>query len=295
MRLLTLPDRPSRRNLRPVRCREFRIPLLALTTIVTFGSSASAELFRPGDTIPDVAGDLFSWDVGDPGSTYSGWDNFSLGGGDPNQVPSTYTPDVAGQFGTPSLLRLNSGGSFLTSGGNLYSFAAAQDFTATVNSGTSGAGTSGGASGSSFTRIVAQFQTLGTELDYESILLSSDTSAAGSIAPNLLVETGREAQGGFGGSEVKRLAVWDLDSAQESYRIDFVAAGSSLSLDQFSIDTRVQSTPFSSVTAVPEPAGWAGLAAVGVGFAGWRARRRRRRLPLVVSTGYALEINYQRD
>lgn len=272
MRSLTLPDRPIVRKPQPSRCREFRIRLLALTTIVTFGSSASAELFRPGDTIPQVSGELFSWDVGDPGSSFSGWDNFSLGGGDPNQVPSTYTPDVTGQFGTPSLLQLNSGGSFLTSGGNLYSFAAAQDFTATVNS-----GGSSGAAGDSFTRIVAQFQSLGTELDYESILLSSETGSAGTIAPNLLVETGRTDLGGFGGTEVRHLAVWDLASAQDAFRLDFNAAGSSMSLDQFSLNTRVQSTPFGSVTAVPEPAGWAGLAAAGIGFAAWRARRRRHR------------------
>ena len=273
MRLLTLSHRLSRRNVSSFRRREFRIPLLALTTIVTFGSSASAELFRPGDTIPQVAGDLFTWNVGDSGSTFSGWDVFNSGDPKSMDPSSPDGPDVSGQFGTPHTIRENGGNGAFFTGGNIYSFSAPTDFTATVNS-----GLLGGSSGSSFTRIVAQFRTLGTEADYDSILLSSDTGTPGSIAPNVLVETGRgSAAGGFGGESVDTLAVWDLGEAQESYRLDFNAAGSSMSLDQFFLDTKVQSTAFPSVTAVPEPSGWAGLAAAGIGFAGWRARRRRHR------------------
>lgn len=247
--------------------RQTRIPLLVVTWLSSFCPTLSAEIFRPGDVIPQVNGELFSWGVGDAHSTYSGWVNFSTAGGDPNLVPSTYSPNAAGQFGTPSLLQLNTPGSFFTSGGNLYNAVFPQNFTATVNSGNLGG---------SNTRIVAQFRTLGTELDYDSILLGSDLGSAGSAAPGLLLETGRVSLGGFGGSQIDYLALWDLESSQEAFRVDFMASGPHLSFGQFHLDTFTQATPFASVTAVPEPTTWAALGVLGlIGFGYRRARGRR--------------------
>ena len=234
-------------------------------------ASLHADIYRPGDNVREAIGTVFSWTQGDQHSTFSGWNTFdeSVFGteDDPASPPHVFEPDV-GSFGTPSSLSLNTAGSFVTSGGNLYSFSVAQDFTATINSGTSGG---------SNTRIVSQFRTLGTELDYDSILLSEDLGAAGSRAPDMMVETERVALGGFGGTEVDYLAVWDLPTSQEAFRLDFNAAGSSLSLDQFYVDTFTQDSPFVTPTAIPEPASFAALGVFGVSAFGVARLRRRRK------------------
>lgn len=243
--------------------------VLAMVAVTLGTPHARAELFRPGDAIPQVIGDVFTWSQGDPHSTFSGWNNFNLGGGDPTELPSFYNPDVEPVVGTPHELRLNSPGSFIPGSGNLYSASVAQDFTATVNSGTSGG---------DFTRIVAQFRTLGTQLDYDSILLRGES---GSIAPTLLVETGRSSLGGFGGTQLDHLAVWDLGESRDAYHLDFVAAGPHLSLGQFSIDTLTSGSAFPNVTAVPEPATWAGLSAlaiVGIAWRRWKSARGMRQV-----------------
>tara|TARA_R110002049_G_scaffold285698_4_gene466905 strand:+ start:5633 stop:6367 length:735 start_codon:yes stop_codon:yes gene_type:complete len=226
-------------------------------------SLASAAIYAPGDAVPGTSGDVFGWARGDADSTYSGWDFFEgVPGGDGGPLTDS-TPDVMGQFGTPSVIS-TTGGYLPVGSGNLYSPFAALDFTVLANSGISGGDN---------TRIVAQFQTGGSELDYDSILLGSDVGTDGTIAPNLLIETGRIALGGFGGDRVQYLALWDLDSSQSAFRIDFNASESSLSLEEFHVDTFTQATSFLTPTAVPEPGS---LAFLGLATTAMVLRRKRR-------------------
>jgi len=234
-------------------------------------TSVWGAIFVPGDTVPGVTGDVFTWNRGDANSTFSGWDVFenviaavsnpSLAG-----IPFTdSTPDVPGQFGSPSSLSVGPGWLGVGSG-NVYSPFVALSFSSAVQTGTGGG---------DFTRIVAQFRTGGSELDYGSILLSDTLGVAGNVAPSLMIETGRMPAGGFGGDQVDFLALWDLNSSQEAFRIDFNAASSSLSLQEFHLDTFTQGTTFLTPTMIPEPSSFAAL---GLLTSGMLIRRRRRRV-----------------
>jgi hypothetical protein len=252
--------------------------LIAFAPLILPPSFTSAAIYSPGDSVPGVTGDVFTWSRGDANSTYSGWDRFEavLPSDDPQVTlppPGSYTdstPDLPGQFGTPSSITVSAGGIRVGSG-NAYSPFAPLSFNATINSGTAGG---------DFTRIVAQIRSIGTEMDYSSILLSTDTLSSGNVAPSLMLETGRAPFGGFGGGDiVDYLAMWDLNSSQEAYRIDFNSASSSFSLDQFNVDTFTQSTAFVTPTAIPEPGA---VALLGLLSGGVLLRRRRRRSGPVV-------------
>lgn len=226
--------------------------------------SARAAIYAPGDSIPNVQGDVFTWSRGDAGGSYTGWVGFE--GADLSEFPADLTPNASGQYGAESSLQVNSRTSIVASTDALYSFAEPQDFTAIARSGTSGG---------DFTRIVAQFRTNGTELNYGSILLSSDVGTDGNVAPTFMMETGRDP-GSQGSEIVETLALWDLDSSQDAFRLDFNALGPHLSFEQFHLDTFTQSSAFASVTAVPEPASWLAIGMFGAaGLGVHRARRRR--------------------
>ncbi|QDV44623.1 hypothetical protein Enr13x_44910 [Stieleria neptunia] len=241
------------------------------------GSVATAAIFTPGESVPDVNGEVFTWSESAANSSFVFWDSFDdfPGGTTPGFLPAGTSPTANESFGDGgpiSSLTFESNQS-LASSGNAYgglfgpgdSSSFLTDAYATVRSGTSGGG---------FTRIVAQFETLGSELDYSSVLLSASAATAGTIAPSLVLETARVSLGGtFGGEGVSYLALWDLDSSQAEYRFDFNAQSTSMSLDQFRIDTFTQNTPFITPSAVPEPGGLAVLAVV----AGGMVLRRRRR------------------
>lgn len=252
-------------NLR-ARCNGF-----ALTTLLLLCPVAEAAIYAPGQSVPGVSGgDVFTWERGDFGSTYSGWDVFEavLPPNDPSGGFVDGTPDISGQFGTPSSVTA-SPGAIQVGSGNIYSPFAPLNFTAAVNAGTAGGDN---------TRIVAQFRTGGAELDYGGILLSTDSLTPGNIAPSLMLETGRRSLGGFGGDQVDYLALWDFDSSQASYRLDFGSPTSSLSLQEFHLDTFTQSTPFvtPTLTAIPEP-GSIALLGVCAGTVFLRRPRRRNR------------------
>jgi hypothetical protein len=220
--------------------------------------SAHAEIFVPGQSVPGVRGDVFTWSEGSEHSRFAAWDSFvgfsgatSPGGIAPGTVvgPNASFDDDT----TASDLRFDSF-STITSGGNAYGFNFAPglpasqpefitDVTANVRSGTSGG---------DFTRVVAQWQTQGAELNYDSILLKTSEEPDG-IAPALSVETERITLGGFGGELVSRVAVWDLGTSQELFELDFNAASNHVSLDRFRVDSLTQSVPFAAVTAIPEP------------------------------------------
>ena len=80
------------------------------------------------------------WDSATPwGSAttaqYAEWNLFSY---TPVTVKQDNTPDVALSAGTTATLKENTGTSFITGSGNIYSFSAATSFTATLSGSTSG-------------------------------------------------------------------------------------------------------------------------------------------------------------
>ncbi len=247
-----------------------RILFSSLFLVTYWAAPTRAEIFGPGSVIPGVTGDVFTWSRGDANSTFSGWDRFEavFVPGFAGTPFTDSTPDVVGQFGAPGSISVSPGAVGVGSG-NAYSPFVALQFNSVVNSGTSGGPN---------TRIVAQFRTGGSELAYGAISLNTSLTNRGNIAPSLLLETGRLTLGGFGGDQVDYLALWDLASSQSAYRLDFGAAESSLSLQEFYVDSFTQSDAFSTpfVTAVPEPTSMAILGLVAAGGAVYRRRITRR-------------------
>lgn len=255
-----------------------------LAVLVT-SSFASAAVFGPGDAVPNVNGTVFTWSASAANSSFAEWNSFneypggppigSLGGYGPGTTPAPQS-EFAGSGGAPSLI-FNSFGTIVSSG-NAYggTFAPAPDESVFITDAT--AIVRSGTDGGDFTRIVAQWDTLGTELDYSSILLSFSTAAPGSIAPSLAIETGRTALGGaFGGAGISYLALWDLSTSQDEFRFDFNAQSTNMSIDNFRVDSFVQSAPFVTPTAVPEPGSFVLLGAVGVAAFAHRRRNNARR------------------
>jgi hypothetical protein len=245
----------------------FALLLSIATVCVLFGGPSHAAIIAPGQPVPGLVGDAFGWSRGAANSTYSGWDFFEAvaAPGFAGTPFTDSTPDIVGQFGTPSSISVGPGALGVGSG-NAYSPFVALSFSSIVNSGTSGGNN---------TRIVAQFRTGGSELDYQGILLSTSTETPGTVAPSLMMETGRVALGGFGGDQVDYLSLWDLTSSQSAFRLDFRAASSSLSLQEFHLDTFVHNSAFITPSAVPEPGTLAVLGFVTGG--GWMVRRLRRK------------------
>lgn len=247
---------------------------LLLSSVVS-GQQAGSTLFTPGQSVPNVSGEVFGWSAGQANSTSAFWESFDgfPGGTSPGFLPAGISPGANVSFeGSATALTFESSQS-LPSSGNAYgglfgpgdSSSFVTDAFATVNSGTSGG---------VFTRIVAQFKTLGSELNYDSILLSSDVSTEGSIAPDLSIETDRLSLGGqFGGELVSTLFIWDLSTSQDSFRFDFGADVNNVSIDEFRIDSFTQSTAFITPVAVPEPGAISLLAMATSGLLCMRRRR----------------------
>lgn len=209
------------------------------------GGVWDGPVLNPGN---GFGGRTASWVDLSAGTIHAEWNVFS-DDADATLIVDN-TPDVA-SFG-PGLKQTkeNTGGAFLTSGGNIYSPAVATDFTVTLG---------GYVPTVAGTRVVAlRTATLGNELDYASMLLNG---LAGTR-----YETFREnITGGFGGAEVETLWLWTLTDAT-SYVFDFNAAASSVSMDQIAAYV-------GPINAVPEPGTWA-LMAGGLGLVGvWRMRR----------------------
>lgn len=256
--------------------RSLSFCLYALSVSFLLNHAASAAVIVPGNAVPNVSGDVFTWDESDTDSTFAFWSRFDgfPGGTAPGFLPAGTSPTPDSSFGTfASSLTFESNQS-IPSSGNAYGglFGPGDDSTfltdafATVRSGTSGG---------NFTRIVAQFDTLGSELDYSSILLSPSAATAGSIAPSFEIETDRVSLGGtFGGEAVSYLALWDLDTSQSEFRVDFMAASNNMSIDNFRVDSMTQSSAFVTPSAVPEPSSFALIGLLAV--AGLTFKRRHK-------------------
>lgn len=219
-----------------------RSVLVASAMLAGLASSASADFITP-DTI------TYGWDRGvTPLSTYAEWDVFTSTTGpnapDVGAFVGGTLPPAASDFDV-----FDTGGvSFITGGGNIYSFGGVVSPQIEFGGFDLGAGY--------VTTVLLQVRTLGTEIDQSTLLLN------GSIAATSATELDRVALGGFGGFQVDTLFEFNLSGNLDSYVINFDALGSSLSLDRVAIDT---------FTVVPAP----GAAAL-LGMGGLVATRRRR-------------------
>lgn len=174
------------------------------------------------------------WTRGDANTSFVYWDH--IGGPDVLDIVDD-SPD-GGNFGTNfAQLVSNNAGAFVTgsgAGGNIYSFSDTPDFTIDLD-------TDYAAPASPVT-VALQMKILGTDLDASSVKLgglawdSTQTLFSG------------QAGGPFGGAELEYLFIWTNVAADVAYQLDFLAQGSSMSLDEVSVDIGA------SVSAVPVPA-----------------------------------------
>lgn len=208
-------------------------------------SSSSAAFVTPADwTRPTNDGVAAS-----TRTTYQEWNVFTSSTG-PNDPDVAEVNPNAGAGPNPSKANVydTSGGSFVTGGGNIYSFSVATLNDADVPSyGLGAAGT---------IDVLFQVRTLGTELDYANVrLVYNDGTTNQTIGFTERQELERITLGGFGGTQVDTLFRFDIPYSPSTFKVEFDASGSSMSLDRVSVDT---------LTAVPEPASLAMLAVGGL-------------------------------
>lgn len=211
--------------------------------VLAFGFAFSGSVFATAGV----------WDTAAPWSTttqYAEWNTFestALSTGDT-------TPEIALSAGTTASLKETTGGAFLV-GGNVYSFAVATQFTATLS------GTAGG-----LYDVYLRIGTVGNTASQASAFLN------GQAASQVVVQK-TESQGDFGGFgtsyEQELYWKWTGVTGSNLYTFNFGASSSSMSLDQLALAT--VSVP--TVTPVPEPETY-GMMALGLGLVGVIARRR---------------------
>ncbi|MFO1511926.1 MAG: hypothetical protein U1F83_03275 [Verrucomicrobiota bacterium] len=148
------------------------------------------------------------------------WETFSVPYGSPGNLP-----DQPGATTTAVLTQTNSN-AFLTGSSNIYNLSTSS-FTLT-NSTPFTLGT-----------VVLQTRTIGSELDYNSVvLIYADGSGTHSLAPLFRYELNRAAGNGY---SVSSLWQWDLTGlGVSSYGIEFNASGPSMSFDSMTLDTANQ-------------------------------------------------------
>ena len=205
--------------------------LLSIGTASAAGAIWDSLVAAPGSSAT-VPGE--QWITTAPvGSSYAEWDFF-------NTYPTDSLPDIAGV----GSITETTGTAFIPGSGNIYSFAAATAFTATLTGG-----------GSGLVDVWLRIGTQGT---------AAATSATLNGATATRVETYTLALGGMGGDEKEWYWKWTT-AAAPTYTFAFGASGSSMSLDQVAL--------YAMAAAVPEPETYALLLA-GLGMVGVMVRRR---------------------
>ena len=185
------------------------------------------------------------WDISQAGTFYADWDAFGSLSDD--------SPELSFGLGSASVTE-TSGGSFVTGGGNIYSFSVPIEFTTTL---------SGSEPAIEGTRtVVAHFKTLGTVLADDSVLLSVDGTQYAPLSSSLLYDL---PLGGFGGNDQEKIFVWTVPDGD--YAFTFNSGESSMSLARYA-------TYASDVTPVPEPSTCV-LFGISMGVVLYMARRRR--------------------
>ncbi|MEM7754091.1 MAG: hypothetical protein AAF297_00480 [Planctomycetota bacterium] len=234
--------------------------LAALLSALTAAHAAHAAFVLPT---------AFGWDRGDSGSAHFQWDSFEDPSGGNFPDGGQFPTDLPNNWATPDVVEL-SGASFITSGGNIYSFSVATSFEVTLpNYGLEGEDRLyAGSEEAMSTSVLVQIRTLGSEVD-------TTSPRIGNFAPSERIELEREILGGeFGGVQVDTLFRFDLPGNLDVYTLTFNAAASSMSLDRLSIDTFVTASDFvpnaasllsiGATSAVPAPAGLACVLGAGL-------------------------------
>lgn len=192
-----------------------------------------------------------------PGSLYAEWNIFN------DNIPSSTTiedttPEVANFGGGSYRVAETTGAAFLTSGGNIYSPVAPTAFQFTV-------GNMGG--GPSDVRDV--YLRIASVGDFDATAQGSFTNfQLNGVNGTYSLLHNEPIVGGFGGNEVEALVAWLGMSNTSSFQLTWNAVGSSVSLDQLSLDV-------GPVAPVPVPAA-AYLMASGLVGIVTMARRRKR-------------------
>jgi hypothetical protein len=223
--------------------------------VTGFGAVAHAAFITPGGWTRPTSDSQATTDQ----TTFQHWDVLGTSGSDPALLKA---PDLAeiNPNGAATVHDADSpaSGAFITSGGNLYSFAGIIKPQAIVP---------GYASAGSKTEFLVQLRTQGQNIDTADLKLGG---VLVSTLPNFsYTELSNVSLGGFGGFLIDHAWTFTAPADLASFTLDFGWGVTSSSFDQLSIDTHV--------AAVPEPAGLAmvTLGAIGIAVAARKARAGR--------------------
>ncbi len=181
------------------------INYLAITSTALFSANSHAAFVNPS-----------TWARGDDYSMYFEWDKF-------DSATLATKPDIGTTNTGATTLKELAGASFLTSAGNIYSFAAAQSFLLSV------AGDNNAPSVlADSVDVHLQIRTLGTPLNTDSVRLNGLTGNASLLSRE-------NVQGGFGGAIEEYLITWSI-LPTHLYVMEFAAQESSMSLDALAFD-----------------------------------------------------------
>ena len=186
--------------------------ILSLVTVAAMAAPVKLSAATNGFVVPAFRG---------AANSQSGyWEVFTVPYGSPGNLP-----DQPGAT-TTAVLTQTDPNAFLTGSGNIYNLSTSS-FTLT-NSTPFTLGT-----------VVLQARTVGSELDYNSVMLTyTDGNGTHSLAPLFRYELNRTAGQGY---NVSSLWQWDLTGrGVSSYSLVFNASGSSTSFDSLTLDTAAQ-------------------------------------------------------
>lgn len=243
----------------------------------TLSVATSIAIFSAAPAYADFVAPT-QWTRGsDPKSTYQGWDIFASPAG-PNAPNSPGSPPAAVVDAPPfnpngaANVFDSSGGSFITSGGNIYSFSVPTDIHVTVPNYAAGAAT--------FTTLILQTRTQGTPMDLSTVSLVAGANTYTPVSSALLFS---QTLGGFGGLLEDRWFEFQVPGNAASYAFEFKAEESSMSLDRVAVDTIWTSAaqPVLEPNPVPEPATVVLLTLGLAGVVATRLAQRGRRSPSV--------------
>jgi hypothetical protein len=214
--------------------------LSALVLALAFSSSAFATTEQ--------------WDSATPwGSAtttqYAEWNQFSF---TPATVKQDNTPDVALSAGTTATLKENTGTSFITGSGNIYSFSAPTNFTATLSGSTTG-----------IFDVYLRVAAFG--------VMPSLTASLNGVNATAVTQLSGTTDSSFGTvDEGEYYWKWSDVTASSLYTFNFKGSSSSMSLDQLALATVAK-----VVTPVPEPETY-GMMILGLGLMSLASRRARK-------------------
>lgn len=254
-----------------------KTPAFAFATLL-FSSMASAALLNNdgtlgGESTPNGTAPFSQWNRGSVNSVFAAWDVFA------NPVAGPHAPDVSGSFPTDGSLADGLNGnnasigmtagaanSFLV-GGNIYSPDVATAFAAEVPGYGNGAAWN--------TRVVVQFRTRGSGLDFTGLALTYDNTGTQTLQwqDRVYYEqlSATPLGGSFGGTEIDSIVVFDILGFNPSeFTLAFAAASSSMSLANVAVDVF---TTQAVLAPVPEPSSFV---LVAIGLLGLSTFRRRR-------------------